>query len=755
MAHLKTGSGSTIEIQETLYTFVKNEVVEGTNWDADKVFEILGDLVEKFGPNNKALLDKRSEVQTKIDEYYVQKRNTGWSSTADNADKDAEDLENFLMDIGYLSKGDSQDFQMTTPALDYEMDQNGPELVTPVTNASMVVGGANARWGSLYDAYFLSDIKPDIDRDSQRPQRLRMVVDATNQFLDQHVVSWENGLGFGDISRYSVNINIHGKHNLLGTTWSGSEVSLLDQEKFVGFNLNEDGSLRDFLLRDNGLCIQCQLYEGGNVDPENGQFKDFIVESAVTNIIDFEDAVSIVDVDDMVVGLRNYLQLMKGNLQAHGSRGNLKAINPDKTYTDTNGDVQALKGTCLMSVRNVSLHMYTDMVKVNGLDIPERFLGLLLTTFIAANHDKGSNGEEINGATGFQKMPVRAPNSAKGFVYQVTPKLHTSEEVAEQINLFESIENHLGMANGAILIGIMNEELGMTLQLPESLKASQNRTFFINTGFLDRTGSQIRAQMYAGPVDIRDDLTQAKYNSSYELHNVQTGIRKGVHKHGKIGKGMQVRNRSMAEMMETKINHPRTGGNTAWVPAPYPSDLHSMHYHMVDVDEIQRGMEDSLETDVARKSILTFPVLDSGKVADLSRKENLIQRYIHSMLAYAEPWVNRGVGCSGVKNFDRVEEMKDRATERIDGAILANWKLHGVVTQSDIERAIVRVAEIIDEENIDSSDYVPMMNTKEKKDYILSDPAVISVLEVIDEALTSPSGYVEPALFKSRRGQKN
>lgn len=755
MANLKTGSGCIIEIQDALYEFVKNEVVVGTSWDVDKIFEILGDLVEKFGPNNKVLLRKREEIQAKIDEYYVQKRNAGWNSTTDGADKDAEDLENFLMDIGYISKGDTPNFQMTTPALDYEMDQNGPELVTPATNASMVVGGANARWGSLYDAYFLSDIKPDIDRDTQRTQRLSMVVDSTNQFLDQHVVSWENGVGFGDISRYSVNISEDGKHNLLGTTWDGLGVSLLNQEKFVGFNLSQDGSLTDFLLRDNGLCIQCQLYEGGKVDPENGQFKDLIVESSVTNIIDFEDSVSIVDVDDMVGGLRNYLQLIKGNLQAYGSRGNLKAINSDKMYSDINGDAQALKGTCLMSVRNVSLHMYTDMVKVNGLDIPERFLGLLLTTFIAAEHDKGSNGEEVNSVTGSQKMPIRAPNSAKGFVYQVTPKLHTSEEVAEQIQLFESIENHLGMPIGAILIGIMNEELGMTLQLPESLKASQNRTFFINTGFLDRTGSQIRAQMYAGPVDIRDDLTQAKYNSSYELHNVQTGIRKGVHRHGKIGKGMQVRNRSMAEMMETKINHPRTGGNTAWVPAPYPSDLHSMHYHMIDVDEIQRGMENSSDADIPRKSILTFPVLDYDKVADPLRKENLIQRYIHSMLAYAEPWVNRGIGCSGVKNFDGVEEMKDRATERIDGAILANWKLHGVLTHSDIESAIVRVAEIIDQENIDSSDYVPMMDTKEKRDYILSDPAVVSVLEVIDQTLTSPSGYVEPALFKSRRSQKD
>ena len=254
------------------------------------------------------------------------------------------------------------------------------------------------------------------------------------------------------------------------------------------------------------------------MDPNNGQFKDLIVESAVTNIIDFEDAVSIVDVEDMVGALRNYLQLLRGDLKAYGSRGNLKAINSDKTYLDIYGTEQKLKGTCLLSVRNVSLHMYTDIVKLNGEEIPERMLGLLITSFIASKHDKGSDGER-DGSDGV--MPVRGPNSAKGYIYQGTPKLNTSDEVSEQMNIFSFIEDSLGIKSGGILIGIMNEELGMTLQLSESLNASQGRTFFINTGFLDRTVSQIRAQMHAGPVDLRDDLTQAKYNTSYELHNVQ------------------------------------------------------------------------------------------------------------------------------------------------------------------------------------------------------------------------------------------
>ena len=302
--------------------------------------------------------------------------------------------------------------------------------------------------------------------------------------------------------------------------------------------------------------------------------------------------------------------------------------------------------------RRLLQHMYTDMVKVDGKEMPERILGGFLTTFIAASHDKGSGGVPREEATGqgIGPVPTRGPNSKKGYVYQVTPKLQTSEEVAEQVRFFEAVENKLGLAEGTILIGIMNEELGMTLQLAESLRAAQSRTFFTNTGFLDRTGSQIRVQMHAGPVDLRDDLIQMMFNTSYELHNVDVSIRAGVHKHGKIGKGMQVRNRAMAEMLERKIDHPRTGGNTAWVPAPYPSDLHSMHYHMIDVDKVQRVMEDFPPPDITRRDLFTFPLLNGEKVAEPGARQTLLLKYAHSMVAYVEPWVHRGIGCSGDGN---------------------------------------------------------------------------------------------------------
>jgi malate synthase len=326
--------------------------------------------------------------------------------------------------------------------------------------------------------------------------------------------------------------------------------------------------------------------------------------------------------------------------------------------------------------------------------------------------------------------------------------------VAEQVRFFEAVEKKLSLAEGTMLIGIMNEELGMTLQLGAALKASQSRTFFTNTGFLDRTGSQIRVQTHAGPVDLRDDLTRALYNTSYELHNVDVSLQAGVHRHGKIGKGMQVRNRAMAEMLERKIDHPRSGGNTAWVPAPYPSDLHSMHYHMVDVDQVQRVMEDSSPLDIQNNDLLTFPLLDREKIAEPEVKQNLLLRYAHSMVAYVEPWVSRGVGCSGVPNFDKIEEMKDRATERIDGAIIANWKLHGVVSQQEIENAVKKAAEVVDQQNSAQPGYVPITDTQEKRDGLLQEPAIVAVLQIIDEALTSPSAYVEPALFRNRKAVK-
>ena len=737
MAEFQSNSGALVSVQDLLYKFVKEEVVKGSSWSADDIFTLLADLSEEFGPKNQELLQKRLVFQTQIDTYYQEKRFSGWSPSPETLEQDAQDLETFLLDINYLKPETPINFQVDTPALDPEMEQNGPELVTPVTNASMAVGGANARWVSLYDAYFLSDIHPEIDREAQRPERLKMVVSETNAFLDEHVIQWTEGLTFADIPRYSVSKDAQGTYQLQGHTNSGQIVFLQEPSKFAGFNRDEQNELSEFFLVNNGLHLQFQLYPEGTVDPENGQFKDLIAESAITNIIDFEDSVSVIDVEDYVLGIRNFLGLIKGDLTGYGSRGNLKTISPDKTALDPQGNKISFKGSSLMSVRNVSLHMYTDMVTVNGQEIPERFLGVLLTTLIANLHDKGSK--------------ERGPNSGKGYIYQVTPKLQSAEEVAEQMRFFEEVEKQLGITAGKLLIGIMNEEFGMTLQLGEALKAAQGRAFFINTGFLDRTGSQIRAQMHAGPVNLRDDLTRETYNTSYESHNVDIGIQTGIHKHGKIGKGMQVRNRAMAEMLQTKINHPRTGGNTAWVPAPNPSALHSMHYHMIDVELVQRIMEDSPALNIPRKSLLTFPLLNKESIGDKTFRDNLILRYVHSMFAYAEPWVNRGIGCSGVNNFDGIEEMKDRATERIDGAILANWKLHGIISQSDIEEAVQEVVAVLDKQNAGVEGIEPIGGDNVQRDEILKHPTVASVLEVIEDSSSSPSGYVEPALFKNRR----
>ena len=739
MTTLKLASGASIEIDDLLYLFVRDEVVPDSGKSVDEVFNILGELVEQFDPKNLELLDKRTTRQAKIDEYYLAKRKAGWAPTADSASNDAAELEKFLVDEGYLEPESPIEVSMTTPQLDLEMSQNGPELVTPVNIASMAVGGANARWGSLYDAYFLSDIHSEIDRESSRDERLQMVVDQTNEYLDGHVAGWENGLGFQDFVSYSLGKNPDGSFSLWGQTADGAEAGLQDPNQFLGFN-QEGDQLAEFFLEDNGMKLQFQLYDGGKVDRENGQFRDLIVESAVTNIVDFEDAVAIVDAEDMVLALRNYLGLIRGDLQASSSRGALKAINADVRFTGADGTPKSVKGTSLMSVRNVSLHMYTDMVKVDGQEISERMLGVLLTTLIATSHDKGSD--------------ERVPNSKAGYVYQVTPKLQTSEEAAEQVRFFEAVEDRLGLSKNTILLGIMNEELGMTLQLAESLRAAQSRVFFTNTGFLDRTGSQIRVQTQAGPVDLRDDLTRSVFNTSYELHNVDISLRAGVHNQGKIGKGMQVKNRAMVEMMENKINHPRSGGNTAWVPAPNPSHLHSMHYHMIDVDQVQRTMEDSPSPAISRRDLLTFPVLEPEKVADPKAKETLLLSYAHSMVAYVEPWVHRGIGCSGVPNFSQIEEMKDRATERIDGAIIANWRLHSVVSQKEIEDAVKKATEILDQQNQGQPGYTPMTDTEEKRFGLLQEPVIAAVLQIIDDALSSPSAYVEPALFRYRKAVK-
>ena len=334
MVTITLESGASVEIAEVLYEFVRDEAVTGTRWTAGQIFSMLGELVQEFEPKHRELMAKRPSSQDQIDQYYISKRSAGWAPTQESASQDAAEFERFLVDIGYLKPErppkSTLGFSMTTPQLDAEMDQNGPELVTPVTNASMAVGAANARWCSLYDAYFLSDIHPEIDGEANRPARLRMVVEKTNEFLDAHVAQWEKCVGFNDIKSYSVRSTPGGPSQLIGHTIDGAEVGLKESGKFVGFNkAGED--LSDFILVDNGLGLHFQLYDGGHVNEETGQFKDLMVESAITNIVDFEDAVAIVDAEDMMVALRNYLSLMNGSLRANGSRGNLKTMNSDKT----------------------------------------------------------------------------------------------------------------------------------------------------------------------------------------------------------------------------------------------------------------------------------------------------------------------------------------------------------------------------------------------------------------------------------------
>ena len=363
MATITLDSGAELRVADVLFDFVRDEALPGSKWTPEEVFRSLGRLVENFEPRNRELLALRDEAQRKIDDYFITRRAGGWIPTPESADADALDLERFLVGMGYLEAEPDTGFAMTTPQLDPEMDQNGPELVTPVTSASMAVAGANARWGSLYDAYYLSDIHPEIDRETQQPARLRMTVEETNRFLDQYVAQWDRGAAFGDLVSFRATRTAPtagGRYELEGRTSSGEDVSLRDPGKFAGFSRDQNGPLTGFLLENNGLKIEFQLYEEGTVHPEIGQFRDLIVESAVTNIVDFEDSVAIVDAEDMVAGLRNYLGLLRGDLYAYGSRGNLRTMNSDKTCLDVYGNLLTLKGTSLMSVRNVSLHMYTD-----------------------------------------------------------------------------------------------------------------------------------------------------------------------------------------------------------------------------------------------------------------------------------------------------------------------------------------------------------------------------------------------------------
>jgi len=708
---------SGLKVDERLVGFVEGEALPGTAVGADQFWNGLAGLVRDFMGRNRALLKRRDELQQQIDD---------WHHEHGPVANDPADYQAFLRKIGYLVD-EPADFTIETSGLDPEITSIcGPQLVVPVSNARYALNAANARWGSLFDALYGTDALPREGElapgQAYNPARGQAVFAKAAEILDG-AFPLKRG-SHAEVTGYRI-VHRNGQATLVIDTEAG-EAGLADPSQLVGTAERE--SARIILLRHNGLHAELVIDAQSPVGSTHpAGLSDVVLESALTTIQDCEDSVAAVDAADKVGVYRNWLGLMNGTLEEtfqKGGRSLTRRLNPDRVYSGVDGTSLTLKGRSLLLVRNVGHLMTTDAVLDSiGKPIGEGLLDAAVTVLCALS-DK--------------------VNSTTGAIYIVKPKMHGPEEVAFACEIFASVEAMLGLAPNTVKIGIMDEERRTSANLKAAIHAARQRVFFINTGFLDRTGDEIHTSMEAGPVLLKDQIKAERWISSYEDRNVLIGLACGFSGRAQIGKGMWARPDDMAEMLKQKIGHPNSGANTAWVPSPTAATLHALHYHQVDVFEAQkrRHNQDTPGLD----ALFSMPVLDP---TTLSREQ--IQRELENnaqgILGYVVRWVQQGVGCSKVPDINNVGLMEDRATCRISSQAVANWLRHGVVSKDEVVATFERMAGVVDQQNADDPIYRPMMGN----DYSI---AFQAALDLALHGAEQPSGYTEPILHARRREVK-
>ncbi|HYA27936.1 MAG TPA: malate synthase G, partial [Acidobacteriota bacterium] len=628
-----------LRINQELYALVRDEIAPGTGIDPETFWTHLGKIVADLGPKNRALLEKRHTLQRQIDSWCFSHRGCPFNVTEYQA---------FLETIGYLLRV-GENFQVTTENVDREIAAvSGPQLVVPLDNARYALNAANARWGSLYDALYGTDVIPEDDRaekgQSYNPIRGAKVIAKTETFLD-HAIGLEAGK-FSDVKRFSLH-ETRGAMQLVATLKDGRQVGLADQGKFAGYK-TRDGELSSILFKNNELHIEIEVdskHPIGNLHPAG--VKDVNIEAAVTTIEDCEDSVAAVDATDKVKVYRNWNGLMRATLEARfrkNGREITRKLHPDRQFITPNGQPLTLPGRSLMLVRHVGIHMYTDAVTTSdGAEIPEGFLDAMVTA-LASLHDLQRRGGMAN--------------SRKGSVYVVKPKMHGAEEVAATVELFARVEDALGMKRNTLKIGIMDEERRLTVNLKESIRAARERIVFINTGFLDRTGDEIHTSMELGAMLPKMEIKNQPWLSAYEDWNVDIGIETGLVGKAQIGKGMWTMPDEMRKMVETKAVQPQAGANTAWVPSPTAATLHALHYHQVNV--AKRQVDLACRSRASLAAILTPPLLNRTLTVEEIQRE--LENNAQGILGYVVRWVDQGIGCSKVPDIHNVALMEDRAT---------------------------------------------------------------------------------------------
>ncbi|WP_312602916.1 malate synthase G [Acinetobacter schindleri] len=703
-----------LAIAKELYDFIENEALPGSGLDSETYWKNFEQVVVDLSPKNKALLAKRDDIQAKIDEWH---RNNTFELQAYKA---------FLTEIGYLLP-EVEDFQITTENVDEEIALlAGPQLVVPVRNARYCLNAANARWGSLYDALYGFDVISEEDGTEKgkgyNPKRGEKVIAFAKNFLDE-TFPLANG-SHADATKYAVEGNA-----LVVTLKDGSTRTVADASKFVGYN-GEAAAPTEVVLKNNGLHAIIQIDAASAIGQTDAAgVKDVVLEAAVTTIQDLEDSVAAVDAEEKVEGYRNWLGLMRGTLEESIEKNGktvTRKLNADRTFKNLEGGETKVHGRSLMLLRNVGHLMTNPAILVDGEEIYEGIMDALVTPLLTIADIRGEN---------------TIKNSRKGSMYIVKPKMHGPEEVAFAVELFERAEQALGLPAKTLKIGIMDEERRTSVNLKNCIAQAKDRTIFINTGFMDRTGDEIHTFMEAGPFVRKGEIKGQKWFPAYENRNVMIGLQTGLRGKAQIGKGMWPKPDMLLDMYKTKTEHPEAGASCAWVPSPTGAVIHAIHYHQINVANRQQEL---LATEALPLDDLLTPPLAANTNWTEEEKLKELENNCQGILGYVVRWVDLGVGCSKVPDINDVGLMEDRATLRISSQHVANWLRHGIVTREQVEEVMQRMAKIVDEQNANDPFYTPMAADFD------NNIAFQAASDLIFKGGEQPAGYTEPLLHAAR-----